>query len=325
MISIIVPVYNSEGTIKACVESIIAQEYSDWELLLVDDGSVDNSLMLCKQFSKLDDRIYVLSQKHQGVSIARNNALEHIHGQYVCFIDSDDVVEPCHLSSMYTKREFDMVICGYWVDEYDSNALISQTIYVPINVCTRELEEERRILKDLFMLGMIHINCNKLLKTDIIRKNKIRYKVIPVNEDYMFMLEYLMCADSLCTIQTSTYHWNRVRNKQTGVSSLPENLLQIYTEAHLLTRIFFNDNMIADTIMYHTYYLIILKYLSAIEKGAIGKEDGGKQLRDLMNDKLVLSSFQTRKNVAWGERVMNTLLKNHCFSLFNGLNKILSK
>ncbi len=326
MISIIVPVYNSEGTIKACVESIIAQDYNDWELLLVDDGSMDRSLVLCDEFARQDSRIHVISQKHQGVSIARNNGLERARGEYVCFVDSDDVVDSNHLSSMYTNWEFDMVICGYSVDEYDSNGyFLKQTKHVPTKMCIRDMTKERNLLEGMFKAGMIHINCNKLLKTDIIKRNEIRYREIPVNEDYIFMLDYLMCTESLCTIQASTYHWNRVRNKQTGVSSLPENLLQIYTDAHQLTRAFFNDNMIADAIMYHTYYLVVLKYISAIKKGIISKEEGRKRLHDLMNDKLVLSSFQTRKDVAWGERVMNTLLKNHWFCLFNGLNIILRK
>lgn len=325
MISIIVPVFNSEGTIDACVQSIITQDYYDWELLLVDDGSVDNSLMLCERFSKQDNRIYVISQKHQGVSIARNKALERVHGQYVCFVDSDDVVDSNHLSSMYAKRDFDMVICGYSVDEYDSDVLIKKKECVPMNVCTQNLRNEREKLKDLFMTGMIHINCNKLLKTDIIRRNKIRYKEIPVNEDYMFMLEYLMFADSMCTVESPTYHWNRVINHETGVSSMPENLLQIYTNAHLLTRKFFVDEKVADSIMYYTYYFVALKYMSAIEKGVLSKKDGTEKLNFLMNNKLVLASFDTRKNAAWGETVMNALLRWHLFDVFYVINKIMRK
>lgn len=325
MISIIVPVYNSEGTIDACVKSIIAQDYCDWELLLVDDGSVDNSLALCEEFSKQDYRIHLISQKHQGVSIARNNALERVHGQYVCFVDSDDVVDSNHLSLMYAKRDFDMVICGYSVDEYDSNVLLKQTKHVPVDVCTQNLRKEREILKDLFMAGMIHINCNKLLKIDIIRRNEIRYKEIPVNEDYMFMLEYLMCADSICTVESPTYHWNRIANHETGVSSMPENLLQIYINAHLLTRRFFVDEKVADSTMYYTYYFVALKYLSAIEKGVLSKKDGTDKLNFLMNNKLVLASFDTRKNAAWGEIVMNTLLKWHLFYVFYVINKIMYK
>ena len=324
MISVIVPVYNSEGTIVACVESIKAQDYSDWELLLIDDGSVDRSLSLCEEFSKQDSRIHVISQKHKGVSAARNNGLDKIRGQYVCFVDSDDVVDSNHLSSMHSKREFEMVICGYSVDEYDSNGcMMKQSKHVPIEVHTRKLGNERRLLKSLFASGMIHINCNKLLHTDIIAKNGIRYKEIPVNEDYMFMLEYLMNAGSLCTIQTSTYHWNRVVNKETGVSSMPDNLLRIYTEAHVLTRAFFNDNVVADAIMYYTYYLLVLKYMSAAERGVLSKDTTWNKLHELMNDGLVLASFQTRKNVALGEYAMNTLLKNHCFGVFYTLNKLL--
>ena len=322
MISIIVPVYNSEGTIKACVESIIAQDYKDWELLLVDDGSMDRSLVLCDEFARQDIRIHVISQKHQGVSIARNNGLEKVRGKYVCFVDSDDVVDSNHLSSMYAKRDYDMVICGYSVDEYDTNGcLLTQTKHVPDEVCVNELADQKLKLLPLFMIGMIHINCNKLLKVDVIRDNQLTYKIQPVNEDYMFMVDYLMHAKSVCTAQNTTYHWKRIQNTQSGVSSMPENLLQIYIDAHMMTRCFFNDVKVADEIMYYTYYYVVLKYLKAIENGSIGKSIGLKKMHQVMSNQYVRAAFKTRKNVTIGERILNTLLLCYQFLLFDWVNK----
>ena len=93
MISIIVPVYNAEKTLPQCIDSILSQKYSDFEVLLIDDGSTDNSGRLCDTYSQKDKRIRVFHQENQGVSAARNLGLEQMKGEFVTFCDSDDWVE----------------------------------------------------------------------------------------------------------------------------------------------------------------------------------------------------------------------------------------
>jgi len=93
-ISVIVPVYNAERYISRCVDSILKQTYSDWELLLVDDGSKDNSLAILNDYGKKDSRIRTFHQENAGAGAARNVGLENAIGDYIVFIDSDDFVEP---------------------------------------------------------------------------------------------------------------------------------------------------------------------------------------------------------------------------------------
>ena len=115
--SIIVPVYNCEKYIGKCIDSILAQTFQDFELLLVIDGGVDASLMICKDYASRDNRISVIEQENQGVSAARNNGLDHATGEYVFFVDSDDWVEPDYLEKLINKAEetdCDIVICGYY-------------------------------------------------------------------------------------------------------------------------------------------------------------------------------------------------------------------
>ena len=90
MVSIIVPVYNAEKYIDECIQSVLCQTYAAWELLLVDDGSTDNSGNICDKYAREDIRIKVLHQKNQGVSVARNVALDWAKGDYIIFLDSDD-------------------------------------------------------------------------------------------------------------------------------------------------------------------------------------------------------------------------------------------
>ena len=93
-ISIIVPVYNVAGYLKESIESIIKQTYKKLEIILVDDGSTDQSGTICDQYARTDDRIVVIHQKNQGISASRNVALELATGDYIGFVDSDDVIHP---------------------------------------------------------------------------------------------------------------------------------------------------------------------------------------------------------------------------------------
>lgn len=100
-ISVIVPVYKVEPYIHQCIDSILAQTYTDFELILVDDGSPDNCGMICDEYAKQDDRIRVIHQKNQGLSAARNAGIDIAKGEYLTFIDSDDLVKENYLERLY--------------------------------------------------------------------------------------------------------------------------------------------------------------------------------------------------------------------------------
>ena len=102
-ISVVVPVYNVKDYLRACVNSILRQTFSDFELILIDDGSTDGSEDLCEELSGLDDRIVCLHKENGGLSDARNYGIEHMHGTYVTFIDSDDWVEKTYLEYLHTN------------------------------------------------------------------------------------------------------------------------------------------------------------------------------------------------------------------------------
>lgn len=130
MISIIVPMYNSECYLKECLSSVLKQTYHDFELLLVDDGSVDSTCAICNEFMERDMRIHLYIQKHGGVSAARNAALDAAQGEYIFFMDSDDVIIPVTLEVLLDQillQEADMALCQYKEVEksfFDDNMLV---------------------------------------------------------------------------------------------------------------------------------------------------------------------------------------------------------
>ena len=104
-ISIIVPVYNVESYLVRCIDSILNQSFKNFELILVNDGSTDDSLIICKKYLNVDKRIKLVSQVNKGLSAARNTGLRHTSGKYICFIDSDDFVEKDYLLFLINNIE----------------------------------------------------------------------------------------------------------------------------------------------------------------------------------------------------------------------------
>lgn len=113
-VSVIIPMYNTEAYIMQCLQSVINQTFRELEIIVIDDGSTDRSLEICKAVSAVDDRILIFDQKSKGVSSARNRGLEAATGEYVFFLDSDDVIHPC-LIDLYVKQgekyNIDLMFC----------------------------------------------------------------------------------------------------------------------------------------------------------------------------------------------------------------------
>ena len=122
LVSIIVPIHNSEKTLKRCVDSILKQDYRELEVFLVDDGSEDGSLAICREYAKQDARIKVIRKEQSGVSDARNLAMDQAEGKYLQFVDSDDWVTPDATRMMVSAAEHsscDMVITHFFRVNHD--------------------------------------------------------------------------------------------------------------------------------------------------------------------------------------------------------------
>ena len=114
MISIIIPIFNTAAYLARCIASVKSQTYTDWQLILVDDGSTDDSLLLAHQAQAADKRIVVLRQQHSGQSAARNLGLRYAKGEFLAFVDSDDYLDPDYLQTLVSNiGNFDVVQCGY--------------------------------------------------------------------------------------------------------------------------------------------------------------------------------------------------------------------
>ena len=184
MISVIVPVYNVEKYLSDCIKSILRQKYTDFELILVDDGSPDRCGEICDEFAKLDRRVRVLHLKNGGVSRARNAGIEEARGEWIMFIDSDDLVTPHHLSDLVQFSEnVDIVVQG----------LLS----LRDGVLTKESFAVSRVaaLNELVDTPLLRFRgpYAKLFRASIIKNNAIRFdERLTYGEDAVFYYSYLI-------------------------------------------------------------------------------------------------------------------------------------
>ena len=130
-ISIIIPVYKAEKYLHRCVDSVLAQTFTNFELILIDDGSPDNSGAICDEYAKQDGRVKVFHQKNQGVSVARNLGIEQAKGEWIAFIDSDDWVENTMYEEMYHTASLanaDIAGCNFW-EIFPTHVSVINTFY----------------------------------------------------------------------------------------------------------------------------------------------------------------------------------------------------
>lgn len=200
-ISVIVPVYNAGKWLQRCIDSILAQTFTDFELLLIDDGSTDNSGAICDEYAEQDSRIRVFHKPNGGVSSARNLGLDNARGEWITFVDSDDWIISAYLSSLLGDEEVDFAMLNYqavgwkgWINKEYENRVYSEN----------ELPQ--------FFVSHL-ISCNtpwaKVFKCSIIKKNYIRFdEALSYGEDTLFVIDYLMHVEKVRIINNKYYYYN---------------------------------------------------------------------------------------------------------------------
>ena len=235
-VSIIVPVYNAEKTIGRCIDSILNQEYKDFELLLVDDGSTDGSGAICDARADRDGRVRVFHQANAGVSASRNLALDHAKGTYLQFLDSDDWITTDATRSLVRGMEggpCDMVVSDFYRvvgDRVSQKGDIEED-----GIMTRE-EYAAHMMENPadFYYGVLW---NKLYRRSIVEKHHLRMDPeISWCEDFMFNLEYIRYAEFFRAIQIPIYYYVKTKgslaSQSMSISKTVKMKLTVFEDYH---------------------------------------------------------------------------------------------
>ena len=182
-VSIIIPVYNAEAYIRQCIDSIISQSFVDWELLLIDDGSVDRSLSICQDYALKDDRIKLFHKDNEGVSSARNLGLRNAFGEWIAFVDADDFLERDYLLSLLVACKSDMVVGGYKNEEGIERKISN----VDVTKAIEKIDFTQRKSSRIF-----YFPWRRLYKKHLIDKYQIFFdKEMRLSEDTCFTIRYM--------------------------------------------------------------------------------------------------------------------------------------
>lgn len=204
-VSIIIPVYNVEAVLERTINSILQQEYRNFEVLLINDGSTDSSGKICDYFAAIDSRIRVFHKKNGGVSSARNVGLENAAGEYIVFIDSDDVVETNFLLLISEYfGDFDAIFWGMKKISSEGENLGG---FLPLKMDSKT-SSMADILYSLLKIGLLGFMCSMSIRKSLILDNDIKFiEGMHLHEDAIFCYDCLLHASSCCSLDIQPYNY----------------------------------------------------------------------------------------------------------------------
>lgn len=221
LFSIIVPVYNVEKFLDTCISSVLNQSYTSFELILVDDGSTDQSGIICDRYAELDSRVKVIHQENGGVSCARNKGLDAASGEWICFVDSDDEVKPDWLEHYAQNADADLLVQGM-------QKIFSKGNILNLMMPDLYLEKDERL--NLHVGKHCLYSPIKCFRADIIRSNKLYFmKDVHLAEDLMFVLDYMVLSKSVRFIPYEGYVYNH-QNSTLTMNFYSPNMILIWND-----------------------------------------------------------------------------------------------
>lgn len=246
-LSIIIPIYNVEKWIERCIKSVLSQSFNQWELILVNDGSTDNSGSIAKYFAKIDSRIHYVDSKNYGVSHARNLGLKYATGKYISFIDSDDELEK-NAFGAFVRIETVHKVCLYKLG-YRRISVLGDTKIVSAQIGVFNVSQAFVIIENNGYSGFLW---NSIFKKDIIEQHQLLFdESISWCEDHLFFLKYLSYCKSVY-IDNSFYYRYYIGDNIFSLSSINHNpyvYLDIAKREYYLKSICNRENMEALTLM----------------------------------------------------------------------------
>lgn len=294
-VSIIIPVYNVMDCLCRCIDSVLAQNMTDWELLLIDDGSSDDSGLICDGYAAKDVRVKVIHKLNEGVSSARNTGLMNTCGNWITFIDSDDFVSSDYLTDLYNETKngnYDLIVSGH----EKRCGIITQINSFEGDVVNKE-SFRRLFEKHHFSKGYVWA---KLFKASVIYDNKLYFDTdTNYAEDAIFLYNYLLCINTVRLLPNVNYYYVvRGGSLSSSISVYEKELNNYYSNSEIADKmmaLWGGDNVYKYIRPYQFLYRVILSLY-----------DGTKSRKERIK---ILKWLRERKDVKYYK---STHWKEHC-------------
>ncbi len=257
MLSLIIPIYNASSYLASCLDSLLSQSYQDFELILVDDGSMDDSPSICDEYAAKDERIKVLHEAHHGVAHSRQVGLEVTRGEYILYVDADDTVEPGMIVDMYQEavtKKADLVICDYRELTHEGEVYRKQEPTALDGVA---------VLEDILDGKLYGALWNKMMRREWLLQTKASFpQGLTMREDLIFLSQCLPYASKIAYIHKAYYGYER-RNASALTSHYVNESLAYYQQECLWVDLILENQFLqASTRQRLQTYLLELAYIT---------------------------------------------------------------
>lgn len=319
-ISIIIPVYNGEKWINSCMESILVQDFKDFEVILINDGSTDGTEKIAMQWCNKDERLFVYTTNNNGAAEARNYGLNKAKGKYIYFCDIDDLIEKNTLSCAcraIEENDADLSIFGYYMELVDKNdrVKISQKYTLGRSETFRYNPEQKDIILELWNKSLMYNLVNRLFKKSIIEDNNIQFNNIILGEDMEFCNKYISFCNKISVIPNCLYHYVRERNDSV-TSSYRDDLFEVRLREHInLTNFFKKQNLFDENFEEFLNRRFLERVLGCIQM-TMGKGNKEKlqqkanHINEIINNEYVRYSFKNVSFTSIKTKVLMKILKS---------------
>lgn len=289
-VSIIVPVYQVENYIRQCIDSILAQTFTDFELILVDDGSKDGSGQICDEYAWMDERVKVIHQENGGLSDARNKGMDHMTGNYFMFVDSDDYIEPNMVECLYKsilEKKVDLVVCNYlYFFENDRKKDFATNGKAEV-LSGAEIFYNRKNERNY---GIWTIACNKLYKSDIF--GKVRFPYGKYHEDEFWANDIYQMDIKVAVIPECLYDYRQRDNSIMGKKSIARNL-DIIEALQERIHIYLKKEKYANQA--YKVFIFSLEYLEESKRLITNRDEKERFKQEERRTKDIVKQLQKRK------------------------------
>lgn len=290
--SLVLPVYNVADYLERCLESILVQSHTDYEVILVNDGSTDKSAQICDDYANRYEQIKVFHQVNQGVAFARNFGFSQATGDYIWFIDPDDYLlgQPlAEVTEVLEQKPVDVLMFNYR-DKNESKG--KETLKQSPVVGTLMRQEFHQEFPQLFMTNMLYTVWNKLYKRTFLETKDLRFQALPFGEDTRFNLEVYQTLETIALV-SGVYYTYIVERFQSAVTQYRPNRVAYQLEEYRLLGDFLNQNGIpSQELLKQVGSKLLVANCSNIMKSSLSFAEKKEQLQTLVGQPELRDVFQ---------------------------------
>ena len=311
LVSIIIPIFNSSKYLEECLTSVISQSYSNIEIILVDDGSKDNSVEICRKYVSRDSRVFLYTLEHKGNSAARNYGISASRGTFICFVDSDDCLPQDSIKNRVAfLLNYDLAIFDYQI--MNSRGVISERHPSSVENQIWDRSTAIRNMLENSDVGYQGYIWNKIYRAENIKKNNIKFNErFSYNEDRLFNIEYLGSCQYIYYRNIIVYTYRKNENGVMSLYQLKGHVRYQELKSFICINKYLKKLKEQDNII-RLHYILFYKALETLRINKKNKEKNQKEIVSLMKKSLIIVLHSPKELYSLSQKlkmVMHCLVK----------------